>query len=139
MKRSTILLQLIFIMLIPAIISCVPDDDLGPDTGDPRDKFIGSWNFDESPAARGVSYPVTISYDDNNSSQVFLSNLARAGSNYKAYGIVTSNKISVPYQETAEGFFVEGSGTMTALDEMDWEYSYAAGGDLEYFTAHATK
>ena len=139
MKRPTRLFYLMLVLLIPFVISCLPDDELGPDTGDPRDKFIGSWNFNETPAARGFSYPVNITYDENNSSRVYLSNLARAGSNYLAYGIVTANKITVPYQETAPGFFVEGSGTMSTVDAMDWVYSYSAGGDTESFTAYATK
>ncbi|MBK6345618.1 MAG: hypothetical protein IPF68_06715 [Bacteroidales bacterium] len=139
MRRTSRLFYLILVLLVPFVISCLPDDELGPDTGDPRDKFTGSWNFNETPAARGISYPVNITYDDNNSSRVYLSNFARAGSGFLAYGIVTSNRITVPYQETAPGFYVEGSGTMSTVDAMDWEYSYSAGGDMESFTAYATK
>lgn len=139
MKRTVRLLQLLFIL--PLFVSCVPDDELGPDTGDPRDKFIGSWHFNESPAVRDLdaSYTVTISYDESNSSQVLLRNFANAGGMYSAYGIVTSNSITVPSQEMATGFVVEGSGTMSTLSAMDWEYTITAGGDIENYTASASK
>ncbi|NTW23885.1 MAG: hypothetical protein HGA37_04220 [Lentimicrobium sp.] len=141
MKRPVKFLYFFFLFLVPFLNSCEPTDDLGPDTGDPRDKFLGSWNFNESPASRDIdaSYSVTISYDASNSSQVLLRNFASAGGQYSAYGIVTSNRITVPSQEMAPGFIVEGSGTMSSLDAMDWEYSIEAGGDLENFTAFASK
>ncbi|MFH1119107.1 MAG: hypothetical protein V1775_04735 [Bacteroidota bacterium] len=138
MKRTALFVKILFALITPFAISCLPDDELG-DTGDPRDKFTGSWNFNETPAARGFTYPVEITYDENNSSRVLLSNLARAGEDALAYGNVSSNRITVPYQETASGFFVEGSGTMTTTNSMEWEYSYNSGGDIESFTAYATR
>lgn len=140
MKRPAYSLYFLFLLLL-ATISCVPEDDLGPDTGDPRDKFIGSWLFNETPAARNIdaTFTVTISYDAGNSSQVMLRNFAQAGGMYSAYGIVTSNRITVPEQEMAPGFIVEGSGTMSTTTSMDWEYTITAGGDMESFTATASK
>lgn len=141
MKKPAYLLRLLVLILIPAMYSCVPEDDLGPDTGDPRDKFIGSWLFNENPAVKKLNptFRVTISYNSGNSSQVLLSNFGNTGNSFSAYGIATSNRITVPYQETANGVFVEGSGTMSTLNLMDWEYSITAGGDIENFTATATK
>jgi len=139
--KSTFRLLLSLVLLVPMLNSCLPDDELGPDTGDPRDKFLGTWQFNESPAVRSVatSYTVTISYDPSNSSQVLLRNFANAGGMHSAYGIVTSNSISVPSQEMASGFVVSGSGNMSTLTSMSWDYSITAGGDLEYYSASATK
>jgi len=141
MKRPAKILSMFFLMLVPLLNSCEPEDDLGPDTGDPRDKFLGTWSFNESPASRDIdaSYSVTITYDASNSSQVLLRNFASAGGQYSAYGIVTSSRITVPSQEMAPGFIVEGSGTMSSLSAMDWEYTIIAGGDQESFTAFASK
>jgi hypothetical protein len=141
MKTHRQLFQFWFLLLIPFAVSCVPEDDLGPDTGDPRDKFIGSWMFNETPAVRNIdaSFTVTISYDESNSSRVKLRNFANAGGQYSAYGIVTSNRITVPEQDMATGFTVEGSGTMSTTTSMDWEYTITAGGDMESYTATATK
>jgi hypothetical protein len=141
MKKPAYLLQLLFLILVPTMFSCVPEDDLGPDTGDPRDKFIGSWLFNETPVTKKLNptFRVTISYNSGNSSQVLLSNFGNTGNSYSAYGIATSNRITVPYQEIAAGVFVEGSGTMSTINLMDWEYSITAGGDIENFTATATK
>jgi hypothetical protein len=141
MKRPANSLYSLFLLMVLAITSCVPEDDLGPDTGDPRDKFLGSWLFNETPGARNIdaTYTVTISYDAGNSSQVMLRNFARAGGQYSAYGIVTSNRITIPTQEMAPGFIVEGSGTMSTTTKMNWEYTITAGGDMESFTATASK
>lgn len=45
MKSPAKSLYFLYLFTILATVSCVPEDDLGPDTGDPRDKFIGSWLF----------------------------------------------------------------------------------------------
>ncbi len=141
MKRPAKSLYILYLFTILSAVSCVPEDTLGPDTGDPRDKFIGSWTFNETPAARGIdaTYTVTISNDAGNSSQVMLRNFASAGGMYSAYGIVTSNRITIPSQEMAPGFIIEGSGTMSTTTSMDWEYTITAGGDMDSFTATASK
>ncbi len=132
-----------FFMLISSVmISCVPEEDLDPDADDVRDKFIGSWRFTETQVSRGIdgiSYTVTISYDAGNSLQVLLKNFAQAGGQFSAYGIVTNNRITVPTQELSPGFTVSGSGTMSSLSSMDWEYTIIAGSDMESYTAVASK
>lgn len=129
------------LLLIPVFNACIPEDDLDPDTGDPREKFIGSWIFSDAPALRSVkaTYTVTISNDPGNSTQVLLRNFAGAGGMYSAYGIVTADRITVPEQEMATGFIVEGSGDLTSDDFMEWEYTITAGGDMENFSASASR
>ncbi|HLN52465.1 MAG TPA: hypothetical protein VK212_02080 [Lentimicrobium sp.] len=121
------------------IASCTLDEDLGPITGDDRDKFNGTWLFSESPAARSISYSVTISDDPSNSSQVLLKNFGNMGNSYSAYGIVTSNSIYVPSQEMSDGLFVEGEGSLTSADNMSWTYTIEGGGDSENYEATASK
>jgi hypothetical protein len=128
--------------LLGVMVSCVPEGDLDPDSDDDRDKFVGTWRFDETKVSRSVdaiNYTVTISYDPGNTSQVLLRNFANVGGSYSAYGIVTSNRITIPSQEITSGFRVSGSGTMSNLSTMSWEYTIIAGSDMESFTAVATK
>lgn len=141
MKRSAFRIPFFLLIVVISMVSCTLDEDLDPDTGDPRDKFIGSWSFNETPAARNVkaSYSVTITADPGNSSQVLLRNFANTGYNDVAYGIVTSGRITVPSQETAEGVIVEGNGDLITQTSMEWEYTIIAGGDMESFTAIANK
>lgn len=119
--------------------SCALDEDLGPISGDDRDKFTGTWLFSESPAARSISYSVTISNDPSNSSQVLLKNFGNMGNSYSAYGIVTSNAIYVPSQEMSDGLFIDGDGSLTSTDNMTWTYTIEGGGDSENYEATASK
>ncbi len=132
----------VFMLLVLFMGSCLPDEDLDPNAGDIREKFVGTWRFTETPIGRAldaVSYTVTISYDPGNSSQVLLKNFAQVGGQYSAYGIVTNNRITIPSQELAQGFTVSGTGTMAGSTSMDWEYTTIAGSTMESFTAVATK
>lgn len=120
--------------------ACVPEDDI--DTGDPRDKFTGTWRFTETQIVKSpdaISFTVTISYDPNNTSQVLLRNFAQIGGQFAPYGIVTSNRITIPLQEVGQEFMISGSGTLSGSSQMDWEYTTVAGGDKESFTAVASK
>jgi hypothetical protein len=132
----------ILLLMVLFMASCLPDEDLDPDDGDIRQKFVGTWRFTETPIGREVevtSYTVTISYDPGNSSQVLLRNFALIGGTYSAYGIVTNNRITIPSQEVAPGSTVSGSGTMSGSTNMDWEYTTIIGSTMESFTAVATK
>ena len=130
-----------YLLLITFLSGCVPDEDVEPG-GDLRDKFTGTWNFTETPAARSpdaISFTVTIIYDQANTSQVLLRNFAQLGGKYAPYGIVTSNRITIPSQEVDPGFLLSGTGTLSGTNRMEWTYTTIAGGDMESYTAVATK
>lgn len=129
-----------YLLIITSMAACVPEDDV--DTGDPRDKFTGTWRFTETQIVKSpdaISFTVTISYDPNNTSQVLLRNFAQIGGQFAPYGIVTSNRITIPLQEVGQEFMISGSGTLSGSSQMDWEYTTVAGGDKESFTAVASK
>lgn len=125
--------------LLVFMTACELDEDVDPVDGDTRDKFTGSWLFSESPAARSISYNVTISKDPSNSSQVILKNFGNFGTAYSAYGIVTSSRIVVPSQIIYPGMTISGDGTMPSNSRMQWTYSIEGGGELENYVATATK
>ena len=124
--------------------SCQSTDQPAPGD-DPRDTFIGGWQFQESGGKKTIvsqSYLVTISKDAANSSQLVLKNFGNPGiSNVNVIGIVTTNQIVVSSQTLGNGWVVDGSGKITSADKntMTWTYSITAGGDRVYYTAIATR
>jgi hypothetical protein len=122
--------------------SCEPVDE--NTTGDDaRDPYIGVWQFLEGfKSTDGQSYIVTVIKDPDNSSQVILENFGNPGTqDVSVTGIVTANQIVVSTQNMSNGWTVEGTGKITAVNKkaMSWTYSIIAGGDKEYYTATATK
>ena len=141
MFLKTIIRPALLLLIITSLSACVPDEEVDPG-GDARDKFTGTWNFTETPAAKSpdaISFPVTIIYDQNNTAQVLLRNFAQLGGKFAPYGIVTSNRITIPSQEADPGFLISGTGTLSATNRMEWTYTTIAGGNMESFTAVATK
>lgn len=140
MKRQ---FQFLAIILMAAFVQgCVPEDTVTPDTGDVRDKFTGTWLFNENASNRSLksAYTVVITLDPSNTSQVLLSNFGNPGSGYEpAYAIVTSNRLTVPSQNIASDWVVDGSGTLANSTTMTWSYSITAGGNRDTYTATATK
>ena len=123
------------------LTSCEPDNTDITDPNDPRNDYVGVWRFTESKKnTLAQSYIVTISLDPDNSSQVILDNFCNPGTtDYGATGIVTTNQIVVSSQQLSNNWLVAGSGKLTGEGKMTWSYSITVGGDLEYYTATATK
>ncbi|HPT13323.1 MAG TPA: hypothetical protein PK796_00940 [Bacteroidales bacterium] len=141
MKAINLYLFLIFSAAMLFAVSC-EDIDNPDDTGDPRDKMTGTWQFIENSvkSTRSLSYVVTITKDPDNSSQVILKNFGNPGtSDIQSVGITTSSQIVVTEQTLSNGWVVEGSGKLDGTETMNWTYSIIVGGDLEQYTAVATK
>lgn len=135
-----------FFLLIAAFVSvlysgCEPVDD--NTTGDPRDAYVGEWQFIESfKSTESQSYLVTISLDPNNSSQVIIGNLGNPGDqDITVKGIVTSGKVIVSSQSMGNGWVIGGEGQMTnvAKTTMSWTYTITAGGNEDTYDATATR
>jgi hypothetical protein len=135
----------LFFMLIAAFASvlysgCEPVDE--DTSGDPRDQYVGEWQFIESfKSTESQSYLVTISLDPNNSSQVIIGNLGNPGDqDITVKGTVTSGKIIVSSQNMGNGWVIEGAGQMNnvAKTSMLWTYSITAGGNQDDYNATAT-
>ena len=130
------------ILMLALFQSCVPEDQVPPDTGDVRDKYVGTWLFIDYAPNRNLksTFAVVITLNPNNSSQVLLSNFGNPGSGFDpAYGIATSGNITVPSQNTATDWLTDGSGTLTNASTMSWSYSITAGGTKTTYQATATK
>lgn len=133
-------IKIFLVVLATAFLtSCTLEEDLDPISDDARDKFIDTWMFYENEAVRTSSYSVNITKDPGNSAQVLLKNFGNMGHAYSAYGIVTTSRIEVPSQEIYSGIIIEGTGRLISTDEMEWEYTITGGGELEAYTATATR
>jgi len=134
----SLFLASITILLISA---CEPVDN--PTDGDPRDSYLGEWQFYETnKSTENQSYIVAITKDPNNSSQVILGNFGNPGSNsISAKGIVTSSQIVVSSQQMSNNWVVDGNGEFDNSNKtsMTWTFSITAGGTLDTYHASATK
>ena len=126
------------------LTGCEPIDQTT--TGDdPRDPYIGVWQFLESGSIKSVagqSYIVTITKDPSNSSQVILENFGNPGTqDVSVTGLVTTNQIIVSTQNLSNGWTVEGIGKVNnvAKTSMNWAYSITAGGDKISYVAAAAR
>jgi len=144
MKTSLRFFLLLTVLTGILLTACEPvEDDTTSD--DPRDQFVGVWQFAESGLIKstdGQSYIVTISKDAGNSSQVILENFGNPGlQDVIVTGTVTTNQIVVSTQNLSNGWTVEGSGKMTNVDKssMSWTYSIIAGGNEDTYNATANK
>jgi len=136
MKTNRFLLVLLatLVFILPACV--VDEDDID---ADPRDKFIGTWRFNESPVKSDLSfYNVVITKDPGNTAQVLLRNFGNVGNFHSAYGLVAGNIIAIESQ-TVASLTLSGTGTLTTPSGMTWSYSINDGADLNQFTAIAEK
>ncbi len=134
----SVFLAALTILLISA---CEPVDNTT--NGDPRDPYIGQWQFYETTkSTENQSYIVTITKDPNNSSQVILGNFGNSGSNsISAKGIVTSSQLVVSSQTMSNNWKVDGNGKFANSDEtiMNWTFSITAGANFDSHDATANK
>jgi len=143
MKNLRFLLVLSFLLVLIGFYSCQLDDNGGLSL-DPRDKYVGTWTCNESPALRQLllTYPVEIVKDTSNESNLFLENFGFIGFNEKPpYGIFSGASISIPQQQVCDdnSVTVYGEGTIVDDNKMNWTYTLKVGGDKSSYTAVFTK
>lgn len=110
------------------------DQNTNPGSGDPREKFLGSWKVTET--CSRMNYNVTISDDPQNSAQVLIENFGNPGTGYApAVALVTGNSIYVSNQTIGSGWSVSGSGTMNDSGRIDWSYSLVINGNTQSCSA----
>ena len=127
---------LVFVpVIVITILSCAEEDN--DDLIDDRNKFIGTWNVNET--CTRDSYSVEIIKDPSNSSQVIIKNFWLIGSHEKApYAIVAGNNINIPKQQMCDNGAneVSGSGTLSKNEKIiNWDYTVNDGADLHNCSA----
>jgi len=124
---------MVFIFVFLGLNSC--DKTTNDPPLDVRAQYIGSWTCTESPT---VSYPVTISLDSTNSSQIFIHNFHLFGINEKAYAIATQNNLTLPNQAILS-HTIHGSGDLVNNNKITLKYYVNNMTDVDTINAVYTK
>jgi hypothetical protein len=123
------------LILIIAIPSCTPEDDIYPDT-DSREDFIGEWTV--SDACSKQTYRSTISLDSENSSQVLIENFANL--NITVNAVVAGNSIYLSDEQTLQSIYLVSGNGILSKNLITWEkHNYETTGDAFSCTAIYTK
>ncbi len=142
--KTILSLSLFLSTLVILVVSACEPVDGDPVSDDPRDAYVGEWQFIESFKSTEVqSYLVTITKDPANSSQILLANFGNPGSNdIYAVGLVTTSQVVISQQKLVNSsWVVQGAGSFSnvAKTVMNWNLSVTAGGEKNDYTAIATK
>jgi hypothetical protein len=123
-----------FLLISLLFLSSCEKTNTDPDT-DPRAQYLGSWTCAES--ALG-NYPVTISLDSSNSSQILIHNFHLWGSSGNAYLIATQNNLTLPTQNILTNT-VNGSGNLVNNNKFTLTYYVNDGTNITTVNAVYTK
>jgi hypothetical protein len=134
MKKSAKFIMAVALISLVALDSCNKSDN-PPDNTDVRTKFVADWSCVEQ---GGMTYPVSISLDSNNSSQVLIGNFHFFGSGIKATAIATSNALTIPTQEICSNT-VHGSGTLVNSNKINMLYYVNNHSTIDTVSATYTK
>ena len=130
------ILLIIGILLSSALLwqSCTKEGD-PTDEENTRTLFVGNWTVTDQCSKQ--TYSVNISFDDDNSSQVIISNYANLGNSAKA--VVAGSNIQVESQDIGNGYSVSGSGQLNG-EIISWSsYNFETDSDLTECTATFSK
>ncbi|MCK4408131.1 MAG: hypothetical protein KAV44_10680 [Bacteroidales bacterium] len=138
MKKTIKYVAFFCLILIISFLACNPDKDDTADPGDPRDKYLGTWNVNET--CNKANYQATITKDPSHSAQVLISNFCNPGQGYApAYALVVGNTINVESQIIGDNWTVSGSGSYKNENLIQWSYTLVIAGSGEDCTADYTK
>ncbi len=133
-----LLLPLAFSLLL--MQGCV--DELGQDPfADPMDKYLGTWNVEESSTiyGDGFVYTVNITRNPQNASEVLISNFYYQGDNVQARAVIAGNIITIIEQGICDNsIVVRGSGTWIS-GRINLQYTANTGADLDEVSAIYTR
>jgi len=130
------ILLIIGILVSSALLlqSCTKEEDPS-DEENTRTLFVGNWTVTDQCSKQ--TYSVNISFDDDNSSQVIISNYANLGKSAKA--VVAGSNIQVESQNIGNGYSVSGSGQLNG-EIISWSsYNFETDSDLTECTATFSK
>ncbi len=99
------------------LYSCDPNDTIDPDQ-DVRAAYLGTWLCTET---SGMSYSVTVTLDQANSTQILIGNFHLYGASEKVYAIATANNLTLPSQVIC-GNTVNGSGNLVNESMFTMKY-----------------
>ncbi len=126
------------IILLPVFLtsSCNKDNGTTPELT--RSLLTGKWMVNET--QKKITYEVTITIDSTTSSGVLINNFGGGGPTVNAFAYLSGNTIALATNELlANGWIVNGSGTVSGTTRIDWPYTLHDGADLKNIQAVFTK
>jgi len=141
MKHFILRYTIIFVLLFGMVLlfnSCEPDDTNPDGIEDARLKFTGTWMCTEQSQ---LSYPVTIAYNPQNTSEVFIKNFNFFGNNEHVIASIAGFSMNIPQQDACSGtYVVKGSGLMTSnKKDIVLQYTVTDGANMDTINANYTK
>lgn len=125
---------MLIVIVFVGLNSCDKTSNDPPST-DTRAQYVGSWTCTESAL---VNYPVTITLDTSNSSQILIHNFHLLGTTSKAYAIATQNNLTLPTQAILS-YTIHGSGDLVNGNKITMKYYVNNLTDIDTINAVYTK
>ncbi len=147
MKTKKLKLGLIILLTSFLFGSCEDDATIADFFEEnPFGNIVNTWDCEEDGGTvfGTNSYQVSIYKNDDDGTQIFISNFLNMGDNVSVEAILIGNKLSI-LSQTFGDITVKGSGTIALNSKsIDWEYSVVDGdisGDLtaNYTIANISK
>ena len=133
MRTFTRLTSFLSLLALGFLTSC-PKDNTIPAGTDVRTSLTGSWLVNEQWTKN--TYVVTIT-KDTSATGILISNFGAAGTSIKAIAYLSGTTLNLNNNELlANGWIVNGSGTLSGLAKIIWTYTINTGANQ--FDAQAT-
>lgn len=117
------------------LASCAKDDDTEA-TGDDRDKYTGTWTFNETSQVFGTStYTVTVTKDNTSANQIIAKNFYHLGSNTNTFVVVDGNNMTIQSQ-LVSGNTLSGTGSYSNSN-LTFSFSADDGQTVDQVTVNA--
>jgi hypothetical protein len=134
--------KLFFLMITftAFLFSACTDDDDDDDTGDPRDKFVGSWNveelrdIDDDP----IYYDAQVKKSTSNSAYIEIYYIYFQDPNQAVDALVTGDNLTIETQ-TICNYDIQGGGESKSYDKFVLDYTVEDAADRINVTAKYTR
>ena len=136
MKKQITYLLLFSLLAVFFASSCNKDNGTTPAVT--RDSLRGKWMVNET--KKKITYEVTILIDSTTSDGVLINNFAGGGPTVNAFAYLSGNTLALTNNELlSNGWIVNGSGTVSGTNRIDWPYTLHDGANQSSIHAVFTK
>jgi len=136
MKKFTQYILLFSLVAGFFLFSCNKDNGTTPALS--RASLTGKWLVSES--KKKATYEVTFEIDSTTTNGVLIINFAGSGLNSKATAYLSGVTLTLKGDDLlSPGWIVNGSGTVSGTNRIDWPYSLHDGANLTNIQAVFTK
>ena len=116
---------ILFIAATSIITSCQPEseDEIGPDSTDPKQRFIARWNCTENSLRDGGTTTYEIHINDSTGSLVNIENFYGLGFNKKVIGNIYGDSLIIQTPQVVSGLIItKGRGKLQSSGNLSLFY-----------------